>query len=526
MHPDPSRAPAPGRKAPGSHEEILVIGAGIAGLAAALALAGAQFRITLLDRDPPPPATSPDEAFAHWQRKGVGHVRHSHAFLAVLYQLLRDRHPKLLEELLAAGCRELTFAESLPATLRAGYVPDPADRDLTILTSRRTTLEYVIRNHVAGLGNVTIETGVRVRDLVLKESPAGTDVPPRVRGVMAETDDAPLAPRLADLVIDASGRLSQVPAWLAARGIRVPETTAPCGIVYYTRHYRLNPGMDEPARGRVPGAGDLGYLKYGVFPGDNGCFSITLAVPEIETGLRQALVAPESFDAACRALPGLAPWIDPQRARPASRVLGMGRLESRWRRYVVDGRPLVTHFFALGDAAVRTNPLYGRGCSCAFVEAQALADALSATADPLARARAYADAVEREIRPYYDNMVRQDRAAIRRAQREIDPTRKRTLKGRIMASFADDAITPALRASVALLREAMKGFHMLEPPADWLKRPANLMRVLAMWLTPRPLKRHLYPPRLGPDRLEMHTHLGARPALPANTGALPARPGR
>mgnify|MGYP005843164425 CR=1 FL=1 len=489
-------------------EHALVLGAGIAGLATSLALARAGLRVTVLDRDPPPPAATADEAFAAWDRRGVGHVRHSHAFLAVLYQLLRNSYPDLLDELLAAGCRELTFADGLPATLREGYVATRGDADLTILTSRRTTLEFVIRAYVAREPNITIETGTRVRDLIVEP---GT--PPRVAGVMAETDTTPLAPRHADLVIDAAGRTSQTPAWLEAHGIEVPETTAPCGIVYFTRHYRLRPGMAEPARGTVPGAGDLGYLKYGVFPGDNGCFSITLAVPEIETGLRMALVAPETFDACCAMLPGIAKWIDPARAEPASRVLGMGRLESRWRRFVTGDMPAVTHFFAVGDAAVRTNPLYGRGCSCAFVEAHALAEAVRATPDAIKRACLYAASVEREIRPYYENMIKQDRTAMRRAMREMDPALPRSLKGRLMASFADNAVTPALRASVPLLREAMKGFHMLEPPTDWLKRPANIARVLAMWVRPAPLKRHLYPPRLGPARLEMHARLGAAPAV-------------
>ena len=40
-------------------------------------------------------------------------------------------------------------------------------------------------------------------------------------------------------------------------------------------------------------------LGFGVFMADNRHFSITLAVPEIETGLRMAVMKPEVFDAVC-----------------------------------------------------------------------------------------------------------------------------------------------------------------------------------------------------------------------------------
>ena len=295
--------------------------------------------------------------------------------------------------------------------------------------------------------------------------------------------------------------------WLAQHGIEPDEESAPCGILYFTRHYRLRPGCEEPARGLVPGAGDLGYLKYGVFPADNGCFSITLAVPEIETGLRMALVDPAKFDAACLALPGIAGWVSPAWSAPVSKVLGMGKLASRWRSYVTtdsDGtkHPLIGNFFAIGDAAIRTNPLYGRGCSCAFVEAHALAHTLQETPSPHDRAVRYAARLEEAIRLYYDSMVKQDRSSMRQAERGVAGIRSQSFKGRLMASFAADAVTPAIRGSTRLLREAMKGFHMLEPPMDWLRRPSNLIRT----------KNHLYPPSLGPKREEMHQHLGAEPA--------------
>eukprot|EP01035_Chromulina_nebulosa_P000642 gene642-892_t len=53
------------------NERILVIGAGMAGLWTAMALARADRDITLLDRDPPPPEGGADAAFDDWQRRGA-----------------------------------------------------------------------------------------------------------------------------------------------------------------------------------------------------------------------------------------------------------------------------------------------------------------------------------------------------------------------------------------------------------------------------------------------------------------------
>ncbi|HMC95216.1 MAG TPA: FAD-dependent oxidoreductase, partial [Polyangia bacterium] len=111
-------------------EKVLVIGAGMAGLWTALALAPTGREVTLLERDPPPPQGGPDEAFEGWTRRGVGHLRHSHAFLARLRLLIRDEHPELLAELMAAGCRDLTFEGGLTDIHKRTYVPDPVDRDL------------------------------------------------------------------------------------------------------------------------------------------------------------------------------------------------------------------------------------------------------------------------------------------------------------------------------------------------------------------------------------------------------------
>jgi 2-polyprenyl-6-methoxyphenol hydroxylase-like FAD-dependent oxidoreductase len=437
----------------------------------------------------------------------VGHLRHSHAFLARLRILIRDEHPQLLTELLGAGCRDLGFEGGLTDIHRLSYVADPVDRDLAVLTSRRTTLELVMRRYVERQANVVVRSGVFVRELIL--APGAV---PLVTGLVVEDADGrhELA---ADLVVDAAGRTSMAVEQLIEAGATIGQETEDCGILYFTRHYRLNPGASEPERSKAPATGDLEYLKFGVFPGDNGCFSITLCVPEIEEELRKKIVDPAVFDAACARLPGLAPWVDPATAMPISRVFGMGDLHSRWRDLAPGGRASVSGFFPVGDSLVRSNPLYGRGCSFAAVSAHLLRDALQMFSDPGARLEAYQRRVGAELRPYYDAMRDADRSAIRRARQALTPGHRPSLKSRITRRFFEDGVAVAVRSDVDLFRAALRGFHMLEDPQAWLRRPKNLAKVLGYWARGRERNAAAYRPRGGPEREEMLRDLGLSPEL-------------
>jgi 2-polyprenyl-6-methoxyphenol hydroxylase-like FAD-dependent oxidoreductase len=489
-------------------EQILVIGAGIAGLCAALALGPTGRQVTLLERDEAAPEGSTDDAFLHWKRRGVGHLRQSHAFLARLHNIIRDEHPQLLADLLAAGCREITFADMLTAAQRTAYQPAPGDRDLTILTSRRTTLELVIRRYVERMPGVTIRSGMLVRELLTRRTAEGVL---EVTGVHIESAEGP-ADIVADLVIDAGGKTSQTIEQLIEAGAPIREDQETAGILYFTRHYRLQRGVSEPPRGEISPSGDLGFLKFGVFPADNGCFSITVCVPEIEMEMRKAVVNPEIFHAICQQMPGLVPWLKPEVSAPVSKVFGMGDLHGRWRDLVTeDGRPAVLGFLCLGDALVRTNPLYGRGCSFAAVEAYLVRQAVEASRDPQERLKLYDAGLRREIRPFFETMRDQDRAAIRRAKAALTPGYRPRLKARLAQSFVEDGIAIAVRSDVELLRAVMRGFHMLEHPSAWLKKPKNLLRVLGYWARGRKANAAAYPPKAGPERADLMRDLGLSP---------------
>lgn len=488
-------------------ENILIAGAGITGLGAAIALAAGGHNVTLIERDPPPPGDTPDAAFAGWRRRGVPQLRHSHVFLARLSNLLRDNYPDLRTALLNEGCRELTFADSLPAPLVDNYCPLPEDDDFTILSSRRVTLELVMRRHALAQPNVTLLSGHRVIGLEF----AAQGKPLRVTGVTAE-HAATVSALHADIIIDASGQASRFAKWLRQAGARLREESAPAGIIYFTRYYRLRAGVSEPPRSQAPTVGDLDYLKYGVFRADNGWFSITLSVPETESGLRREIAAPEIFDQICAQLPGVRPWTDNRRAEPASAVYAMGGLQSVWRHYVNGAIPAALGFFAVGDSVIRSNPLYGRGCSAGFLQAHMLAQIIAQDDDPMQRARKFDAMQQREIRPYYDFMVAEDAKAIRGAAPGRDLAQRPALKARIAKRFVADALRPASRGDIDVFRALMRGFHMLEDPRRALRNPRILLNIFRVWSQGRAHTGRLQPPRLGPGREEMLAGLGINQA--------------
>jgi len=489
---------------------IAIVGGSVAGLSAAIFLAREGHEVEVFERDVVPDAATPVEAFESWERRGAPQVRHSHAFLARLRHVLLERAPELLDALLAAGAEELRFADLLPPTMEDRR-PRPGDDALVMLACRRITFEWVLRRAAGATPGVALRDGADVLGL---EARPGT--PPRVTGLRlreaaARGREARVA---ADLVVDASGRRTKLPAWLAALGAPRPaEAAEDCGIFYCSRFYRLRRGATRPQRDTTIGA-DLGYLKYALFHGDGGIFSITFAASPEDAPLR-ALLREAPFEAAAAAIPTTQPWRDPDVAEPVTGVHGMAQLRNVRRRYVADGGPLAAGVFAIGDASIHTNPLYGRGCTFAVLHAALLADALRAHPDdPVAAALALESATEREIVPWYDLARSQDRDAAEVAERwrrgeqpdapaedagaAVDP--KAFVRGLVR-----HGLVPALRTDPDVSRAFFRSFNLLDPPGDLLREPQVMLRVLEHYR-----RRHeREDPVLGPGRAGMLEVLAA-----------------
>lgn len=457
---------------------VVVVGGGVSGLGAALAMSRQGHRVTVIERDDTEMPDSADAAFG-WDRRGAPQVRHSHAFLARLRNLLVERYPEIHASLLAEGATEMRFGDDLPPTITE-FTPEPADDELVMIACRRTTFEWVLRRAVLDEGAVEFRTGDPVVGLVADRDSAG--VIPRVAGVRLDSGVAVGA----DLVVVAGGRRTALPEWLAELGCPpVPEEVEDTGIVYFSRFFRLLPDAAPPPRDGRPIGADLGYLKYGVFLGDNRTASITLAASVEDHELRKLLADPAVFDTCARALPATAAWLD-GRAEPISDgVHVMAGLLNRWRDYVVDGRPLALGVVPVGDAVVCTNPLYGRGCATGFWAAHLLAEAVAEHGDDLEKlALTYDAALRDELLPWYRSTVMQDADARRVAGKLLageDPDEDASDPATFMRGVLRDGLLPAIRTDQVVLRAFVRTFNLLNPPDAMLTDPAVMNRVLAVW---------------------------------------------
>jgi len=488
-------------------KSIAIIGAGIAGMCTALSLAKSGAQITVLERDVPPPEGDVNNAFFEWQRRGAAQFRHPHAFLGLMCSLLEEHHPQLLEEFFAAGARRLSFADMVPPKLLDQYEAEPDDDKMWMILCRRATIETVLRRHVESIHNISIQNAMYVTGVQVEQRNDGPHMT-----ALELTDRQQNNHKTyfkADLFVDASGRASKFRQWLHEQNIEIPEQKDDAEIVYYTRHYQLKPGVCEPDRHKnEPAAGDLGYMKYGVFPGENGHFAVIICVPKNEQPLRTAIKDGDQFDDICRQIPGLLPWIGADQSTATTTPFGIGDIQAVWRDFVTDDAPKVLDFFAVGDASVRTNPLYGRGCSTGILHGQVLADVLAKEADPRERALKFAKLTEERIRPIFDASLTEDKNGIKRAEavrRGQDNNQASSLKKWFGLAFGD-ALAAAAGERIHVYRGMMRTVNLLEKPGAFLQDPKIKRTIFRYMLRGRKRNARARVQR-GPAREEMMQHI-------------------
>ena len=384
---------------------VVVAGGGLVGNCTAMLLAADGHSVTVLERDPDPPPASPEEAWSAWTRRGVNQFHMVHYFLPRFREIVERELPDVAAALDADGALRFNPLEAVPVAMSGGV--REGDERFQSLTARRPVVEAAVERVAARTEGVTVRRGVAVRGLLAGERRASA--PPHVVGVV--TDDG--TEHRADLVVDAGGRRSALPAWIAALGARpIVEERDDCGFVYLARHFRSGDGSLPPPFG--PPLQAYESVSTLTLPADNGTWGVGLITSAHDSVMRACRDA-DRWTEVLQAFPLVAHWID---AEPITEVAVMAGIEDRRRTAVVDGVPVVTGVAAVGDAWACTNPSLGRGATIGIMHAETLRGVVRT--HPLDDAEGFASAWHDATRSRVDPFVRDTLHFDRHRLAEID----------------------------------------------------------------------------------------------------------
>jgi 2-polyprenyl-6-methoxyphenol hydroxylase-like FAD-dependent oxidoreductase len=359
-------------------QHAIVIGASVAGLAAARALSAHFRRITLLDRDRAPEQTGP--------RPGVPQGRHIHVVLPGGVHALDRLFPGLFDEMVRGGSQPFDYGQS-EFHLCGRWMPRFAT-ELRTLAQTRPFLEEHLRRRVCALPNVRMIFGASVANLLREGS--------RVTGVSVQYLGRDRAEELrADLVIDAMGRNTRLLRWLADEGYpSVPETAVGIDLGYATGRFRppeaLRPThpmlyiVGHPPRETRVGVRVL--VEHGEIFGAMGGYHGDHPPADLRGFLEfaRSLSRPEVFDVLSRS-----ELIAP---------IALYRIPSAKRRHFGHMTRFPSGLLPIGDAICSFDPAFGQGMTVAALEAEALMACL-------ARSQRAAEAFRRDYFRRVDTIV-------------------------------------------------------------------------------------------------------------------------
>lgn len=468
---------------------IVILGGGVIGLATAAMLARQGHDVTVLERDRQPVPGSPDEAVRDWDRRGVAQFRLPH-YLHPGGRLILDEYlPEVTKALVAAGAASFDTLALMPPFI-TDRAPREGDERFVTVTGRRPVIEHAVATVAEQAADV--RRGVHVTGLL-----TGTRVAPGVPHItgVRTSDGQEIA---ADLVIDAMGRRSPLPAWLAAIGAQSPaEEQEDSGFTYYTRYFRPANGTPPPFRAGLLTHFDCFSLL--TLPGDCGVWSVTIYISSRDQALKR-LREPGPWAALVGSCPLHAHLLD---GEPVTGLEAMSGIVDRYRRLTVDGTPVATGIVAVGDSSMCTNPSLGRGITMGLMQAAGTAGVIrEQLGDPMALARAHDKMTQATVTPWYRHTVGLDRARRDQVNASINggPPPARPAPARAQA--AGQALQAAAMVDAGLFRALSEIIGMLAAPAEVLGRPGLAERALAA------ADGQALPPPPGPSRAEVLRMLG------------------
>lgn len=353
----------------------VVIGGSITGTLTARVLSEFYREVLVVDRDEIMGVAGP--------RRATPHSVHAHGLHARGYLILTELFPGLLEDTRQlAGLTIRDFGGM--RWIFDGRPTKPADTGLLSVAGSRPVLENYLRNRVAAIPSVEYLERTDVMSL-RTDTTRSTVTGVRLRSGEREWDlDA-------DFVVDATGRGSRLPAWLAELGYQRPvEERIKIGLAYTTRSFRRRPGTFGPPQAINPISSPA--FPRGAFFGQaitGDCrVSLTGMLGDIPPGETQqfleftrSLPAPDIHEAI----------VD---AEPLGEASTFTIPASVWRHYERLNR-FPSRLAVLGDAVCSFNPVYGQGMTVIAMQVMKLREHLRgrATPDALRLHRLFADTI-------------------------------------------------------------------------------------------------------------------------------------
>lgn len=463
---------------------IVVLGAGISGLATGMLLAGDGHQVTVLERDAGVPPPDSHSAWDDWERRGVNQFRMPHLFLPRFRQVLEAELPDVCDALDADGALRFNPVADAPESITGGL--RPGDERFEFLTGRRPMVEAAFARTAASVPGLTVRRGVAVAGLDTDADSA--DGAPHVTGLVTEDGEHVAA----ELVVDASGRRSPLPRWLEAVGATPPgEHLEDSGFVYRGRYFRSDDGS-------IPVSFGGGLQHYDsqstlTLQADNGTWAVVIVSSANDAAMRP-LRDVEVWNRVVRGYPLIAHWLE---GEPLTDIQVITKIEDRIRSWVVDGAPVATGVVAVGDAWACTNPSLGRGSSIALLHAVALRDHLgeSSLDDAVGFSVGFHDRTATDLEPLYRDTLAFDRHRLAEIDAQIagesydteDPSWQ-----------FGKALNAAASSDPDLLRGAVDIAGLLARGTDVFARPGFAERVIE--LAGDPADRE---PPPGPSRTEL-----------------------
>lgn len=424
----------------------VVVGASMAGLLTGRVLADVFDTVTVIDQDP-----LPDQPTT---RRGVPQGAHVHALQEAGRATLEDLFPGYGEELLSAGGLVIDAMSDFIHYEKGGFLADGEQRRPMYCASR-PLFEQIVRRRLADFDGVEIRPNCHQTDYLTNEDATA------VEGIRAKAGGDRTELR-ADLVVDATGRTSQIGTWLEENGYSAPPVDDVHIDIAYSSVLIERPEADRraffvpPDAPRTRGAG--------VFPVENGRWLATIAgvhgdhPPTDVDALREfaeTLPVPDVvriFDEQPWQTDGVAHYPFPSNRR--RRFEALDRFP--------DG------LIVIGDAISSFNPIYGQGMSVAALEALVLHHTLAAS-DGTSNALRFFDDVEPIVDVPWAIAVGGD---FEFAETTGPKPRGTDLFNRYIARLLRKA------HSDWRLREAIVQVFMMTQPPRSLLRPGTAWRVL------------------------------------------------